>query len=91
LAGGAKQGGGGTPANNLWLKCAMLEEKIHATEQRARVAEASAEAIAYQLRKVRETKVTTSLTSEAELYQRIEHGLKSVEEVAAPLAALVRV
>ena len=72
------------------MKCAILEEKIHATEQRARVAEASTEAIAHQLRKLRESKAVSSLTSESELYQRIEQGLMSVEEVAAPLAALER-
>ena len=79
---------GGTAAN-LWLRCAVLEEKSHEAEQRARVAEASAEAIAHQLRKLRESNATSALTSEAQLYQRIEHGLMAVETVAAPLAALV--
>ena len=79
---------GGTAAN-LWLRCAVLEEKHHEAEQRARVAEASAEAIAHQLRKLRESNATSALTSEAQLYQRIEHGLMAVETVAAPLATLV--
>ena len=91
LAGGARRGiTNDSTSANLFLKCAILEEKIHATEQRARVAEASTEAIAHQLRKLRESKAVSSLTSESELYQRIEQGLMSVEEVAAPLAALER-
>jgi hypothetical protein len=100
LSGGASRGAamerdanasvpiGGTAAN-LWLRCAVLEEKNHEAEQRARVAEASAEAIAHQLRKLRQSNATSTLTSEAQLYQRIEHGLVAVEEVAAPLVARV--
>ena len=63
-------------------------EKHEETQRRLRVAEASAEAMALRLRKVRESRAVSALTGEADLYHRVEQGLRSVEEVAAPLVAM---
>ena len=90
LLSGNKGTKNGTTAANLWLRCALLEEKNVQLEQRSKIAEANVEALTYQLRKIREDRATTMLTSEAELYHRVENGLMSVEEVAAPLAAIER-
>lgn len=75
-------------AANLWIKCALLMEKHEETTRRLRVAEASAEAMALRLRKVRESRTVSALTGETDLYHRIEKGLRSVEEVAAPLVEM---
>ncbi len=90
LLSGGTGGAGGPGGANLHLRCALLEEQVAAAERRARVAETSAEAVAAQLRALREQRATGALTNEAELYHRIGAGLKSVEAVAAPLAALER-
>ena len=79
-----------TTTEEVWLRCATLEEKNAHAEKRIQMAEATAEALAHQLRKIRQGKATSALTSEAELYRRIDHGLNAVEQVAAPLVALER-
>ena len=70
---------------NVWLRCAVLEEKLQRSSARARQAETTVKALTEEIRRMRQGKASAALKSERELYDRVEASLRAVQEVAEPM------
>jgi hypothetical protein len=72
-------------SRNLILRCAVLEEKLEASEAKRRRAETTVQALVEQLKRMRSTRTQDALNKEQDLYSRIEANMANVFDLSGPL------